>query len=148
MKHFVIILLLIVAGFLGSSAIKNFPSTKTIFSDIKTERVKVSETVYTPSTHGNGSSTGLTMDGKMVFSSVSVRTEAKYATVFQCIHGKFIVEDSTIWAHMTRGDEGVCLYVEEYECNYRGKQAIEKPQLVGYKSIAFVFGQDTIWHRR
>ena len=125
-----------------------FPTTKHFTSDPKTERIVVDDVVYTPATHGGGSSTGFTLNGDISFSSISINTTAKYAVVFRCVHGKFIVEDSTIWAHSKERDTGVCIYREMYQCKYRGDHPMEKPQLINYQFMSVIFGTDTIIHKR
>jgi len=75
-----------------------------------TERVVVTEVVYTPATHGSG--VGMSTGGNAVFTSVS--TEPVYAVVFQCDHGKFIVKRRDVWEQCVVGDTLVCHYREQF----------------------------------
>ncbi|MEK6925872.1 MAG: hypothetical protein AABW50_01195 [Nanoarchaeota archaeon] len=93
-------------------------------SPILYEDAVVREAVYSPSRHGSGSGGGPTIDfdGNIgfAFTSVSVNVPEKYAVVFECQHGKFIVEGTddahkSLWKRMSEGDTVRVSYKEIYE---------------------------------
>lgn len=121
-------------------------STTIEYSEIKQEKIKVVDIVYTPATHSNGNSVGFTTSGDFTYSNVNVGTEPVYAIVFQCIHGKFIVFDSTIWANVNKDDTGVRHYNEQFEVEMKNDVVIAEPTLVKYNLLDVVINGETIIH--
>ncbi len=115
-------------------------------SDLFYEDAVVSETVYSPSKHGSGTGVGPTfnMDGDIGISitSVSVDVPEKYAVVFKCKHGKFIIEGKgkkykELWGRFESGDSVSVSYKEVYKSTYKdtnddGKEELIKKSLVDY----------------
>jgi len=61
------------------------------------EEAKVLSMIYTPSYHGSGTGIGPTLNmssGGMgiAITSVTIHVAEKYAILFQCQHGKFVIE--------------------------------------------------------
>lgn len=79
-----------------------------------TEQGRVDQTVYAPRSHSSGTSVG--MDGKVGF--VSVSTPEQYAVVFQCEHGKFVLEGTQnaerMWRSLSEGDSVTIVYREGF----------------------------------
>lgn len=107
------ILLLIPLALLGCEKLE--------YSDVLTEKGTVSETIYTPSSHGTGMgwSFGGKNGPKPVVTSISV--PSKYAIVFECAHGKFVVENEGdgskahgLWKRLKKGQEVTIKYREVY----------------------------------
>lgn len=100
------------------------------FTKDATEPATVVDVVYTPSNHGSG--LGLDMTGKGGISLVEVDVAEKYAVVFECQHGKFIVQGEKgsnaykQWTKLKTGQNVIVSYQEKYE------KDDEKVKLVGY----------------
>jgi hypothetical protein len=83
------------------------------------ELATVEDVIFAPSQHGSGVSPGMTSSGKLTMSITTVDIPEKYAIVFQCPHGKFVIEGSgerykTLWSRLSKGQRVVVLYREEY----------------------------------
>lgn len=99
---------------------------------VLTEKAKVLQTCYNPGTHGTG--VGFTSGGDVAF--VSTTIQPKYAIVFECQHGRFIIEDegkgsraAKLWERLKEGQEVLVQYQEEY-VKEDGKRKV-----VGYKFV-------------
>lgn len=83
------------------------------------EKAKVVDVVYLPSQHGSGISPGFSTSGNVTISVTSVDIPQKYAIVFECAHGKFIVEGESqkyknLWNNLHTGDPVIVTYNEQY----------------------------------
>jgi len=121
------------------------------FSDTLTEQAVVADVVYTPSRHGSGSGTGFDTHGDLSFTDMKIDIPEKYAVVFKCQHGKFIVTGKELWDHLAEGDSVRVFYREEYKMIKRDGDT--ERHLVGYdflnvekKDGMKVLSQDAIGH--
>lgn len=83
-----------------------------------TEPATVVDTCYVPAGHGSGMGIGNSSNGDAVATVTSVDIPARYAIVFRCQHGKFVIEDEraeALYRLIDRGDEVVVRYVEKFE---------------------------------
>lgn len=94
---------------------------KTIYeaSDMKTEPASVVDLVYMPKNHGSDVAIGFTSNGGTSITPVSVDLPERYAVVFQCQHGKFIVESNqekakALYHRLSRDQKVVVSYREIY----------------------------------
>lgn len=104
----------------------------------------VSETVYSPSRHGSdlAPTIDITGEGGLGVAIVDVQIPEKYAIVFKCQHGKFIVEGTDrkhkeLWGRFNRGDSVTVSYKEMYKSTYKdtdcdGKKELIHKSLIGY----------------
>lgn len=106
-----------------------------------TERATVVDLVYTPSRHGTGAGPtfDITGDGGLGIAVTSVNVPERYAVVFRCQHGKFIVQGDQQktkehWNRLTEGQEVTVRYREVYEVVYEDDKPVEK-SLVKYDFI-------------
>ena len=87
------------------------------------ESAEVADLVYTPANHGANISPTVHMTGEgdlgfgMAFTSVDI--PARYAVVFQCQHGKFIIQDDQVkakelWGRLKSGQHVTVRYKEVY----------------------------------
>lgn len=88
--------------------------TTTEFSNVMIEPAVVVETVFTPSIHQSNIDIGLTTNLDLSFTPRSINVPEKYAVVFQCDHGKFIIERKELWDKLKVGDKVVVSYREVY----------------------------------
>lgn len=104
---------------------------KTEYGQELTERAEVDDTILAPSQHGSAS--GIAIDGKgrvgPTFSSVDIAE--KYAVVFRCQHGKFIIEGTDdrhkdLWQRMKRGEQVIVRYREQYRVEKDGSKTLTK----------------------
>lgn len=95
--------------------------TKTEMSEVLHEDGVIAETVYTPSRHGSASGMGPTidMDGNVgvAFTHTTINIPEKYAVVFKCQHGKFIIQGpdlrhKELWQRFMPGQEVDITYKE------------------------------------
>ena len=85
------------------------------YSDTLTESATVVDVVYTPSSHGEGISPTVNFcDGSLGVAFTSIDVPAVYAVVFECQHGKFIVQSKDLWERMTEGLVVTVSYREVY----------------------------------
>ena len=77
MKRFFLILLLCLTA-----------CDDTTYSETMTEDAKVTDMPFVPEGHGSGE--GWSTDGHMVFTENKI--PARYAVVFECQHGRFVVQ--------------------------------------------------------
>lgn len=122
--------LLVLALFIfTNSACGPYKKTEIARSDILEEDAMVVDLVYTPSQHGSGVGAGPSIDmtGEgglgIAIVSVSVDIPEKYAIVFKCQHGKFIIECNTpgrkeLWQKLDEGQKVKVKYKEVYELVY------------------------------
>ena len=112
------------------------------------EDARVVQTIYAPSRHGTGSdvSPGITTSGDISFTFVDVKVDLpeKYAVVFQCQHGKFIVEGTdkkykNLQEKLNENDIVDVTYTEQYVDTIRHQKDTKKGddrvivrRLVGY----------------
>ena len=93
-------------------------------SQVLEEDALVVDLAYTPSRHGDGSGVGITTSGDVAIVSTSVDIPEKYAIVFKCQHGKFIIECNTperkkLWMDLDEGQKVKVLYKEMWKATYR-----------------------------
>ena len=110
------------AAFVGSSiGCSHFPRTE--YGERQMEGAEVVDVVFAPSQHGSGTSVAPIIGGNggVAFGSVDVSVPEKYAVVFRCKHGKFIIEGGTgstaqgLWGRFQKGDCVQVWYREVYK---------------------------------
>lgn len=82
-----------------------------------TERATVADLPYVPAGHGSGM--GLSMKGDLSVSSVDI--PARYAVVFECQHGRFVVEREDLWRRLHVGQAVTIRYRELYKVDDNGR---------------------------
>lgn len=95
------------------------------YSATMTEPATVADLAYVPAGHGSG--VGISMKGDLSVSSVDI--PERYAVVFHCNHGKFVVEGSQykpLWLRLREGQPVTVLYREVREC--RKVDGVVKPE--------------------
>lgn len=108
-------------------------------SAVMTEPAVVDDVVFAPSRHGSDVSPTINMNGKIGFAITSVNVPEKYAVVFRCQHGKFIVEGTDaqhkrLWEKMVEGQSVTVSYREKYRVTYEDDKEIERV-LTGYNFL-------------
>ena len=111
-------------------------------SEVLTESATVVDLVYVPSRHGSGvgPTIDLTGGGGMGVAITGVDIPEKYAIVFQCQHGKFIIENDQgqakdLWNRLREGQEVVGSYREMYQTRWEkdgNKKRFLERRLVDY----------------
>lgn len=131
---------------LGTSLLIGCEETKIEYSKILHEEAVVSDVVYTPSRHGSGSGIGPTMgfDGNIgiAITHVDVNIPEKYAVIFKCQHGKFIIQGTSqryknLWEKLERDQNVIVEYREVYKSVYDdidgdGVKDLIKRELIKY----------------
>ncbi len=107
----------------GCTENSEYNFTKEESSEILNEPAVVSEVVYNPSKHGSGMGPTISLSGKVGMAFTSVTIPEKYAVVFKCQHGKFIIEGEDqrhkdLWGRFDQGDSVRVSYKEMYQSEY------------------------------
>ncbi len=135
---------------IGASLLTGCKEIKTELSDILHEDATVSDVVYIPSRHGSGSGIGPTFDMTgdggigVAVTNVDVHIPEKYAVVFKCQHGKFIVEGTdkphkSLWEKLSEGQEVDVSYREVYKSVYDDVDGDGEKDLVSRALIKYDF---------
>jgi hypothetical protein len=99
------------------------------------EDAKVVQTVYEPSRHSTDVSPTFHLDSDgdphVGFAVTSISVPETYAVVFQCQHGKFIVEGEDqrhkeLWQKLSEGQKVDVTYQEEYRVVYDGTNVVSR----------------------
>ncbi len=84
-----------------------------------TESATVADLVYTPSNHGDGVGPTINMAGHIGIAFTEIDVPEKYAVVFECQHGKFIIDNQDkapeLWRRLKRDQKVTVRYNEVYE---------------------------------
>jgi len=87
-----------------------------------TEPGVVVDLPYVPSGHGSGM--GVSMKGSAVISSVEI--PARYAIVFECQHGRFVIEGRPdIWERLHVGQAVTIRYAEVFEVDGESRRVVD-----------------------
>lgn len=133
---------------LGSILLTGCEQTKTELSDILHEDAIVSDVVYSPSNHGSGVGPTFNIGAEdtpgVGLAVTSVSIPEKYAVVFKCKHGKFIVEGTDnehkkLWERLEQGQEVDVTYREFYRCTYDDIDKDGKKELINKELIDYDF---------
>lgn len=109
----------------------------------KTESANVVDLCYMPANHGEGLGvgTGFTSNGEMAVSvtPVSVDIPAKYAVVFECQHGKFVIENDQakareMWGRLKRDQKVTVRYKEVWDVKYEENKEVSR----AFKKFDFI----------
>jgi hypothetical protein len=125
MKRIVLALLLSCVTLLGGCTDERIEK-----STVLTEKAVVADLVYTPAVHGSGVGPTISMKGKVGLAFTNVDISEAYAVVFQCDHGKFIINDPTkakrLWQTLKKDQEVVVSYREVYLATYDGDKLLQR----------------------
>ena len=108
--------LVVIVGILATAASPDYVS-----GPVLTEAGTVYDTCYIPKGHGSDVAVGNTFaDGKVGISvtPIDVTIPARHAVVFQCQHGKFVVDGqrgAELYSCLDRGDKVMITYCEVFE---------------------------------
>ncbi|MFA6466953.1 MAG: hypothetical protein WCV71_03770 [Patescibacteria group bacterium] len=101
-----------------------------------TESAVVDEVIFSPSSHGSSVGPTMSGDGGIGIAVTSVSIPEKYAVVFRCQHGKFVVQGTSqkykeLWERLIRGQAVTVYYKETYRVVYEGEELLSR-ELIGY----------------
>lgn len=140
MKWFIVLLLGVFLA--GCEKIKE-EATESYF-----EQAKVLQTIFTPPTHQNATRTNIEprikydfLAGKFktvwvpISKDVLVEVPARYGIVFECQHGKFVVEGTAekhknLWGRMKEDEKVIVEYREIYRNTYNSDGQKIKSELI------------------
>lgn len=117
-----------------------FVETDREYSATLTEPAEVADLVYVPRRHGTGEGIGVDLNLNPSLVSTDVTIPQKYAVVFQCQHGKFIIEGNQekakeLWNRLKEGQQVTVSYREVYDVTYTTTDGVKREtarQLVDY----------------
>lgn len=109
-----------------------------IYSANMDEPATVEDVIFSPSQHGSGTGVGFSMGGDVSITSHSVDIAAKYAVVFRCRHGKFIIQGEgerykQLWQRMVKGNEVTVTFREVHRQYKDGRKEFIKYNFVDAK---------------
>lgn len=106
---------------------------RTEYSHTMYERGIVKEMCYVPAGHGSGSGTGISMNGDLSITYTTVYIPARYAVVFGCEHGSFVVTNNDairLYQTLSEGDSVDIAYRILYNNTYnKHKELISSQQV-------------------
>jgi len=116
----------------------------TEYSDTYTEIGSVSDVVFTPSRHETNVNFGMDWDGNPEITYDDEFIPERFAVVFRCPHGKFIIEKKSIYDAMLGHDgEPVTIYYREiYRSTYEeinGERKLISKILIKYDFLKALF---------
>lgn len=122
---------LVIAGMAIVFLLQGCVREVTEYSPELTEEATVVDVVYVPSRHGDGVGPTVGSNGEVGLAFTSVDIPEKYAVVFECQHGKFIIEHNQektkeLWQRLHRDQKVTVTYREEYRAKYDGEKLIER----------------------
>lgn len=142
MKKIIHIFVILLVSFASGC---EYDTSEIVESEVLHEDAEVVDVVYTPSRHGSNTELVPTFDfeGNVNFAltTVTVSIPEKYAVVFRCQHGKFIVEGTDqqhkkLWSRFTGGEKVDVSYKEVYRKTYhvvdKERTLIKPPELIDY----------------
>lgn len=101
--------------------------SKIVYSEPLSEPAEVYDVAYVPSGHGSDLAVGVSSSGKMTVTPISVDIPERYAVVFKCQHGKFVIDGErgkACYEALQRGDKVVVRYSIKYEVTSNSTNAI------------------------
>lgn len=95
-----------------------------------TEPAEVYDACYVPAGHGSGTAIGYNFGekGGVTFTPIDVHIPARYAVVFKCQHGKFIIvgkRGEALYKKFSKGDEVIIHYCEVFEVKKGKTNAVD-----------------------
>ena len=122
MKISIVLLALIVMG---------CESYKDITSDILQEKALVADIVFSPSSHSSGIAPTMDFNGNVGLAFTSSYIPERHMVVFMCQHGKFVVEDESVYDYCADkvGDSVIVTYKEIYREKYKDKKFVSRDLL-------------------
>ena len=87
------------------------------YSEEHTEDGSVYDVVYMPSGHSSEVAPGFTMNGDLTFTSVDINLPERYAVIFKCKHGKFVIDGNhgkELFQRLEKGDKVTINYLEKH----------------------------------
>lgn len=105
--------------------------TRTEYSGELTESATVADLIYTPANHGSGVSPTFDFDGNIGLEFTSVSVKQKYVVIFQCQHGKFIIEENQqnaerLWKKLKKDQVVTVKYKDIYEVTYQDDKPVKR----------------------
>lgn len=110
---------------------------KVEYSAELTEEAAVVDSIYVPAVHGSGMGPTISMNENFGLAFLGVTIEPKYAVIFQCQHGKFIIESrkaKELWQRLKKDQRVVVTFREVYMATYKKNNLLER-RLIKYDFV-------------
>lgn len=118
---------------------------RTVVSDELTEEAKVVQVIYQPSQTSSSSGTSVDLDLKVKFHNHTITSPDKFSVVFECQHGKFVIEDEgkgsraeRLWKKLSQGDKVNVRYKEVKTVWPDGRSELQKYEFVEAEKVVDV----------
>lgn len=102
--------------------------TKRHYGPELTEPAEVFETAFVPRGHGTGAGIGISTSGNVSVVSSNIDIPERYAVVFKCQHGKFVIDGQRgedLYKRFQRGDKVLVRYCEVIETHDGEARAVD-----------------------
>ena len=110
---------------------------RTETSEELTEEAEVVQVIYNPGQTSTSSGTSMDLDLKVKFHNHRITSPDKFAVVFKCQHGKFVIEDEgkgsraeRLWKKLSQGDKVVLRYKEVNTAWPDGRRELQKYEFI------------------
>jgi len=123
MKYFIITLLVLLCG-----------CTKRVEGPAKSEYGEIYDTCFVPKGHGSGTGWSYGKNGGPVTTQVDI--PERYAVVFKCEHGKFVIDDDrakSLYSRFSKGDKVKIIYCIVSEVTKESTNAVDLHFIDAYK---------------
>lgn len=102
---------------------------QTEYSEPMTEIGQVYDTAFVPAGHGRDTAVGFNTGegGGVTITPVSIRIPERYAIVFKCPHGKFVIDGESareLYGRLDRGDDVRIIYREVIRVTSEGDRSV------------------------
>lgn len=117
-------------------------SARTETSEELVEEAEVVQVIYQPSQTSSSSGTSMDLDLKVKFHNHTITSPDKFAVVFKCQHGKFVIEDEgkgsraeRLWKKLAQGDKVSIRYKEVNTTWPDGRRELQKYEFLDAEKV-------------
>lgn len=93
-----------------------------------TESAEIYDTCFVPKGHGSDVAIGMTTKGSMTVTPIDINIPARFAVVFKCQHGKFVIDGQrgeALYERFSKGDKVTVKYCDVIEITKDGERAVD-----------------------
>jgi hypothetical protein len=103
------------------------------YSDVLSEPAKVITLVHSPRHSSSDVVTGITGNGDLTITPVSVQVPESWGVVFECKHGRFVINRKELFDTLSPNQNVTIQYREIYICIYDyDKKQLKTKKLIDY----------------
>jgi len=98
------------------------------FSEELTEPGEVYDTAFIPKGHGSDTAVGFSTNGDLTVTPIDIDIPERFAMIFKCQHGKFVVDSEKardLYQRLERGDKVIIHYRTVFHVINNKRQAVD-----------------------